>query len=79
MNRPPAPANTTALANMTGQTNMSDCDRTSEPAAASQRALARRWFLSQCGIGLGSIALGSLLADDMPAYGRRPNGFRSIR
>ena len=75
MNRPPALANMTALANQTAlankteQTNMSDCDRPTESAAAGQRTLARRWFLSQCGIGLGSIALGSLLADEMPAYG----------
>jgi hypothetical protein len=27
-------------------------------------SLARRWFLSQCGVGLGSAALAALLADD---------------
>ncbi len=27
------------------------------------RKLARRWFLGECGVGLGSLALGSLLAD----------------
>ncbi|MFM8470220.1 MAG: DUF1501 domain-containing protein, partial [Limisphaerales bacterium] len=26
-----------------------------------QRSLARRWFLRDCGVGLGSIALASLL------------------
>ena len=25
---------------------------------------ARRWFLQQCGVGLGSMALGSLLAEE---------------
>jgi len=36
--------------------------------AAIRTALAeqvrRRWFLRDCGIGLGAIAAGSLLADD---------------
>ena len=27
--------------------------------------LTRRWFFKECGIGLGAIALGSLLSDDM--------------
>lgn len=27
------------------------------------KKLARRWFLEQCGVGLGSMALGSLMAD----------------
>src|SRR5215469_9147099 len=29
---------------------------------ADPRQVARRWFLQQCGIGLGGIALGQLLA-----------------
>ena len=29
------------------------------------RLVARRWFLRQCGVGLGSIALGSLLQKDL--------------
>ena len=28
-----------------------------------KRALARRWFLRDCGVGLGSIALASLLGE----------------
>src|SRR5215831_6747197 len=28
------------------------------------RLIARRWFLRQCGVGLGSIALASLLSED---------------
>jgi hypothetical protein len=32
-----------------------------------QRQVSRRWFLEQCGVGLGSIALSSLLAADTSA------------
>ena len=28
-----------------------------------QRFLTRRWFFQQCGLGLGSVALASLLGD----------------
>ncbi len=38
-----------------------------ELEAACRRDVTRRWFFKQCGIGLGSIALGSLLAGDSPA------------
>jgi hypothetical protein len=31
---------------------------------ANPKSIARRWFLKQCGVGLGSIALGQLLARD---------------
>jgi len=31
----------------------------------SSRAVCRRWFLSQCGVGLGSIALGQLLGEQL--------------
>jgi hypothetical protein len=31
---------------------------------ANPKKIARRWFLQQCGVGLGSIALGQLLARD---------------
>ena len=30
---------------------------------AYRRQITRRWFFKECGVGLGSIALGSLLAD----------------
>ncbi len=30
---------------------------------ADPRLLARRWFMQQCGVGLGSVALGQLLAE----------------
>ena len=32
-----------------------------------RRAISRRWFFKDCGIGLGSIALHSLLAENAPA------------
>ncbi len=38
-----------------------------ELEATQRREITRRWFLSQCGLGLGSIALGSLLAEDAAA------------
>src|SRR5689334_20113588 len=31
------------------------------------RLVSRRWFLRQCGVGLGSIALGSMLGADKAA------------
>ncbi len=34
----------------------------------------RRWFLQQCGIGLGQVALASLLAEASRAEGGRPMG-----
>src|SRR5829696_4929903 len=33
----------------------------SQIAAETRKLLARRWFFRECGVGLGSIALGSLL------------------
>lgn len=33
----------------------------------SPHEVGRRWFLSQCGVGLGSIALGQLLKDQLPS------------
>ena len=40
-----------------------------------QTAVTRRWFLRECGIGLGGIAAGSLLAHERPAASqvRRPH------
>ena len=35
--------------------------------------LARRWFLRQCGIGLGSIACGQLLGADDPHGAKKPH------
>src|SRR5262245_10564854 len=37
-----------------------NCQR--ELRAEAARFITRRWFFQQCGIGLGSMALGSLLA-----------------
>jgi hypothetical protein len=37
------------------------------------RAANRRWFLQECGVGLGSIALGSLLAQNGHAAPSAPN------
>ncbi|WP_222435906.1 DUF1501 domain-containing protein [Rubripirellula tenax] len=36
---------------------------------AQVRSIQRRWFLQQCGIGLGSVALTSLMADSKVAHG----------
>ena len=30
---------------------------------ANPRGVARRWFLKQCGVGLGTVALGHLMRD----------------
>jgi uncharacterized protein (DUF1501 family) len=35
--------------------------------AEHRQAITRRWFFQQCGVGLGSIALASLLKDSNPA------------
>lgn len=34
--------------------------------AAHAQAVSRRWFLRDCGVGLGAIAAGSLLSSDLP-------------
>jgi hypothetical protein len=34
-------------------------------AAEQKRFLTRRWFFKQCGVGLGSIALGQLLGESV--------------
>ena len=39
----------------------------------SANPLARRWFLRQCGIGLGSIACGQLLGADDPLAAKKPH------
>ncbi len=39
---------------------------------ADARMTNRRWFLGQCGVGLGSIALNSLLASECEASSRDP-------
>ena len=33
--------------------------------AAHAQAVSRRWFLRDCGVGLGAIAAGSLLTNDL--------------
>jgi uncharacterized protein (DUF1501 family) len=49
-------------------------DLTAELRAESARLITRRWFFKQCGVGLGSIALGSLLrADKALAATAAPN------
>ena len=35
--------------------------------AEYRQAVTRRWFFQQCGVGLGSIALASLLGKDSAA------------
>ena len=45
---------------------------------ADPRQVSRRWFLEQCGVGLGSIALGQLLqADGYAAIARQVRGRQS--
>src|SRR4051812_27267736 len=42
--------------------------RTDRPSAGTPSPLiARRWFLQQCGVGLGALALGQLLTEQGPA------------
>src|SRR5580765_1390823 len=38
------------------------------------RLITRRWFFRQCGVGLGSIALASLLQDDKALSATSPTG-----
>ncbi len=38
-----------------------------------RRALSRRWFFKDCGVGLGTIALHSLLSDKLVAAGAKPS------
>ena len=45
------------------KTNPYPCGQT-QPAAADPRLMHRRWFLRDCSIGLGAIALNSLLAGE---------------
>jgi hypothetical protein len=44
-----------------------------ETTSARGIQLARRWFLGQCGVGLGAIALHSLLGDSAQARSTRPH------
>lgn len=43
---------------------------TSDFSRSSKTPLARRWFLSQCGIGLGAAAASQLLAESVPSQAR---------
>src|ERR1043166_9662255 len=43
---------------------MNSVSYTHELRSEYSRLIARRWFLRQCGVGLGSIALASLLGED---------------
>lgn len=40
---------------------------TSNLASEQRKLIARRWFFKECGVGLGAIALGSLLRESLPA------------
>ena len=42
------------------------------------RLVTRRWFFRQCGVGLGSIALASLLADSARQPDRKRAGALAI-
>ena len=40
----------------------------------ARKQLTRRWFFKQCGVGLGSMALGSLVSDALvPSAGAAVN------
>ena len=39
---------------------------------ARRQQLTRRWFFKECGVGLGTVALGSLLASSSPPRHPRP-------
>src|SRR5262249_57717084 len=49
---------------------------TAAPRLSSLLERTRRHFFRECGVGLGAIALGSLLADDA-ARGAHPSGDRA--
>jgi len=49
-------------------------DFTSELRSEYARLITRRWFFRQCGVGLGSIALASLLRDDKALGATSPTG-----
>ncbi len=42
-------------------------NRTSTPNGPLQQATNRRWFLRECRVGLGAMALAALLNEDQPA------------
>ena len=44
------------------------------PATSAPRMVRRRWFLQQCGVGLGAVALGQLMQESAAAASprRRP-------
>ncbi|MBC20986.1 MAG: sulfatase [Planctomycetaceae bacterium] len=43
------------------------------PHSPAASPVSRRWFLEQCGVGVGSLALGALAARDNAAYGATTN------
>ncbi|MCB1091925.1 MAG: DUF1501 domain-containing protein, partial [Verrucomicrobiae bacterium] len=43
---------------------------------AQRRELTRRWFFRDCGVGLGSIALASMLGDDAARAAASPLGLK---
>jgi hypothetical protein len=48
------------------------------PRFGTPGEISRRWFLKECGVGLGGIALGELLArDGFAAASRDPSGVRA--
>src|SRR6266704_3551332 len=49
-------------------------DFTSELRSEYARLITRRWFFRQCGVGLGSIALASLLDDNKAIGAMSPKG-----
>src|SRR6266581_9562938 len=53
---------------------MSALSLTNDLRSEYARLIARRWFFRQCGVGLGSIALASLLQDDKALGATSPTG-----
>src|SRR3954453_15971177 len=51
-----------------------NCQDRLHPRPSDPRLVPRRWFLEQCGLGLGTLALGQLLGDDGYAAAATPVG-----
>src|SRR6266853_2074243 len=53
---------------------MNSISLTNDLRSEYARLITRRWFFRQCGVGLGSIALASLLQDDKALGATSPTG-----
>src|SRR6266436_6578507 len=57
---------------------MNSISLTNDLRSEYARLITRRWFFRQCGVGLGSIALASLLQDDKALGATSPTGSNSL-